>query len=130
MEMKDKIKEYWDKRALDYSGTPAATTNDVYLRELEISNIIQTLHQISINRNGQPDRQSYRITFDYFNTIAPTYAPRQDLQTTVSELKSGLEAMGFHDRDFRNSSMMRLNVLSNLIERGFLTRQLEWTSHS
>ena len=52
MEMKDKIKEYWDKRVLDYSGTPAATTNDVYLRELEISNIIHTLHEIGVSKNG------------------------------------------------------------------------------
>ena len=50
--MKEKIKEYWDERAKQYSGISAATTNDVYLRELEISTIIQTFHQIDIPKNG------------------------------------------------------------------------------
>lgn len=50
--MKEKIKEYWDERAKQYSSIPAATTIDVYLRELEISTLIQTLHQISIPKSG------------------------------------------------------------------------------
>jgi hypothetical protein len=35
--MSQKIKEYWDKRAKQSAGALVATTNDVYLRELEIS---------------------------------------------------------------------------------------------
>ncbi|MCJ7655235.1 MAG: class I SAM-dependent methyltransferase, partial [Dehalococcoidia bacterium] len=50
--MGQKIKEYWDERAKQYSGVPAATTNDVYLRELEISTIVQTLHEIQIPCDG------------------------------------------------------------------------------
>lgn len=50
--MEEKIKEYWDERAKQYSGISAATTNDVHLRELEISTIIETFHQIDIPKNG------------------------------------------------------------------------------
>ncbi|WP_024517808.1 class I SAM-dependent methyltransferase [Bradyrhizobium sp. Tv2a-2] len=31
----DKIREYWNERAVDAKGSPTATTNDVFLRQLE-----------------------------------------------------------------------------------------------
>ncbi len=40
--MKEAIKDYWEERAKQ-NATPEATTNDLYLRELEISTFIQTL---------------------------------------------------------------------------------------
>jgi ubiquinone/menaquinone biosynthesis C-methylase UbiE len=43
----DKIKEYWDDRARQHSYCPAATTDDVYLRDLEISTLIQTIREVS-----------------------------------------------------------------------------------
>jgi len=45
--MKRKIKAYWEERARVYSGDPASTTNDVYLRELEIRTIVQILGSLS-----------------------------------------------------------------------------------
>ena len=51
--MKEGIKEYWEERAKQYWSSPAATTKDVYQRELEISAIIQTLHQIALPENGR-----------------------------------------------------------------------------
>ena len=52
MKMEGKTKKYWDERARLYSADPAATTKDVYLRELEISTIIQTLSEISLPESG------------------------------------------------------------------------------
>lgn len=46
--MKEKIKEYWEERAEQYASSPAATTEDVYLRELEISTIVGTLQESGI----------------------------------------------------------------------------------
>jgi len=37
----EKIKEYWDERAVLNQNSPAATTDDVYLRELEISTLVE-----------------------------------------------------------------------------------------
>lgn len=51
--MKEKIKEYWNERAKQYSGKKAATTKDVYLRELEISTIIHTFKELDIAENGK-----------------------------------------------------------------------------
>lgn len=52
-EKRVEIKKYWDERAEQLSGVMAATTNDVYLRELEIDTVIQTLHEIPLPRSGR-----------------------------------------------------------------------------
>jgi len=41
--MKEQIKAYWEERADFYLADPASTTDDVYLRELEIRTITQIL---------------------------------------------------------------------------------------
>jgi nucleoside-diphosphate-sugar epimerase len=81
---------------------------------------------ISINKNAQPDKRSYRVSFDLFRKLAPDYQPEIDLISTIEELKSGLEAMNFKDEDFRNSQFMRLKVLTHLRNKGLLTEKLEW----
>lgn len=82
--------------------------------------------EISINKDAQPDKRSYRVNFDLFRRLAPAYQPKVDLITTIRDLKDGLEAMRFRDDDFRNSRFMRLKVLTHLRERNLLTEKLEW----
>ncbi|MDD3581415.1 MAG: methyltransferase domain-containing protein [Desulfobacca sp.] len=41
--LKEQIKAYWEERAELYLADPASTTNDVYLRELDILTIVQVL---------------------------------------------------------------------------------------
>jgi nucleoside-diphosphate-sugar epimerase len=83
---------------------------------------------ISINKNAQPDKRSYRVSFELFKKLAPDFQPEVDLITTIRELKSGLEAMKFKDEDFRNSQYMRLKVLTYLRNKGLLTEKLEWAN--
>jgi nucleoside-diphosphate-sugar epimerase len=83
---------------------------------------------ISINKDAQPDKRSYRVSFDLFKKLAPDFQPEVDLITTIEELKSGLEAMNFKDEDFRNSQYMRLKVLTHLRNKGLLTEKLEWAN--
>ena len=83
---------------------------------------------ISINKDAQPDKRSYRVSFDLFKSMAPEYQPEVDLITTVKELKDGLEAMGFNNEDFRNSKFMRLKVLTHLRNERLLTEKLEWAN--
>jgi ubiquinone/menaquinone biosynthesis C-methylase UbiE len=45
--MKEKIRNYWEERAKQYGASPAATTDDTYLRELEIRTFVQTLREIN-----------------------------------------------------------------------------------
>jgi nucleoside-diphosphate-sugar epimerase len=82
--------------------------------------------EISINRDAQPDKRSYRVNFDLFNRLAPNHQAKFDLLTTIAELRDGLEAMGFADEKFRSSKYIRLNVLRSLREKGLLTENLQW----
>lgn len=81
---------------------------------------------ISINKDAQPDRRSYRVDFALFGELAPEFQPQLSLIETIRELKDGLEAMGFQDDNFRNSSYMRLKVLTLLREKGLLNSELQW----
>lgn len=81
---------------------------------------------ISINKNAQPDKRSYRVNFDLFQKLAPDHQPQVDLITTIRELKTGLETIAFNDKDFRESKYMRLKVLTQLQENGRLNGKLQW----
>jgi nucleoside-diphosphate-sugar epimerase len=83
--------------------------------------------EISINKDAQPDKRSYRVSFDLFHRLAPHHQPQVDLITTIKELKDGLESMMFHDENFRNSHFMRLKVLTHLRDKNLLNEKLEWT---
>ncbi len=92
-----------------------------------VSEVIPDL-EISINKDAQPDKRSYRVNFDLFRRLAPDYQPQVDLITTIRGLKEGLEAMKFGDEDFRNSRFMRLKVLTHLRNRNLLTEKLDWNN--
>jgi nucleoside-diphosphate-sugar epimerase len=83
--------------------------------------------EVSINREAPPDKRSYRVDFSLFQKLAPAHQPQADLLGTVGALLKGLQAIGFSDGDFRNSSFMRLHVLADLASRGLLNEALEWT---
>jgi nucleoside-diphosphate-sugar epimerase len=86
--------------------------------------------EVSVNKEAQPDKRSYQVSFDLFRKLAPEYQPKIDITTTIKELKIGLEAMGFNNPDFRNSRFMRLRVLTDLQERGLLNDRLQWSKQS
>lgn len=82
--------------------------------------------EISVNKDAQPDKRSYKVDFSLFRRLAPDHQPQYDLNRTIEELRDGLTAMGFKDGDFRNSDFMRLKVLSGLRQSGIITDRLEW----
>ncbi len=82
---------------------------------------------VSINKDAQPDKRSYRVNFELFSRLAPEYQPRVSLTESIKELKNGLESIGFRDGEFRNSRHMRLKVLMELQEKGLLDEKLQWT---
>jgi nucleoside-diphosphate-sugar epimerase len=82
--------------------------------------------KVSINTDAPPDKRSYRVNFDLYKKLAPNHQPQFDLLTTINELKQGLEAMNFHDSDFRDSKLMRLKVLTTLQGKKQLSDDLQW----
>ncbi len=81
---------------------------------------------ISINKDAPPDKRSYRVDFSLFRKLAPAHQPRATLESSVRELKNGLSAMGFSDRNFRSSQFIRLRVLERHMESGRLAEDLRW----
>lgn len=81
---------------------------------------------ISINKDAPPDKRSYRVNFDLFTKLANGFTPEFDIDTTIFELKNGLSSINFNDSEFRNSSLMRLNVLNKLLENNHLDLNLNW----
>ena len=85
---------------------------------------------VSINKNAQPDKRSYRVNFDKFTKLAKGYLPAVDLQSAVMDLRDGLMAMKFQDPDFRTGEFMRLITLKRLRDDGYLTDNLEWKNQA
>jgi nucleoside-diphosphate-sugar epimerase len=84
--------------------------------------------RMSIGQQALPDKRSYRVDFGLFRRLAPDHQPRNDLLTTITELASGLRAMGFKDEAFRDSRYIRLNILADLRTRGLLDDALCWVT--
>lgn len=79
-----------------------------------------------VSASAQPDKRSYRVDFSLFESLAPAYQPQMSLADAIRDLQAGLTDMGFEDRDFRQSHLMRLNTISRLRERHLLTEDLRW----
>ena len=94
-----------------------------------VSKVIPNV-EISINKNAQPDKRSYKVNFNLFKKLAPDYQPKYDLITTIKELIDGFVGMRFKDDDYHNSSLMRIKVLTKLRQEGLIGENLEWIHNS
>jgi len=90
-----------------------------------VANLVPDV-KISINKNAQPDKRSYRVNFDRFSKLANGFLPMIDLEHAVKDLRDGLIAMQFGDPQFRAGELIRLVTLRRLRESGQLTDELEW----
>jgi nucleoside-diphosphate-sugar epimerase len=83
--------------------------------------------RVSVNPDAPPDKRSYKVDFTMFEDLAPEHQPLETLESTIAGLRDGLQALGFKDREFRQSQLIRLKVLDRLITTGQLNERLEWT---
>ena len=83
--------------------------------------------EVTLNKDAAPDKRSYRVNFNLFQSLAPNHQPVYTLKHAIEELREGLIAMDFKDGDFRNSLFMRLKVLTKLQEIQSINEQLEWS---
>jgi len=94
-----------------------------------VANVIPGV-DVSMNKDAQPDKRSYKVNFDLFKKLAPAHQPAVNLRDSIKELKEGLESMRFRDTEFRASRHMRLVVLTELQEKGLLNQKLQWIKAS
>ncbi|MDI7862352.1 NAD(P)-dependent oxidoreductase [Rhizobiaceae bacterium n13] len=86
--------------------------------------------EVSINRDAQPDRRSYRVDFSMFKRLAPQHTPRETLDRAIQGLKTGLDEIGFSNPNFRASHFIRLKTLTEGLSTQALTEDLRWRSRS
>jgi UDP-glucose 4-epimerase len=84
--------------------------------------------EVSINHNAPADSRSYRVDFSLYGRLAPDHQPRVTLDESIARLIDGLRVMGFADREYRDSSLMRLRVIEDHVASGRLTEDLKWTA--
>ena len=82
--------------------------------------------KVKISADAPPDTRSYRVDFALFARLAPHHQPRQRLEDTVRGLVEGLTRLGFDDRNFRDSSRIRLKMLAAHMDDGRLSPDLRW----
>ena len=95
----------------------------------ELANAVARLvpgTKVSINTNAPPDKRSYRVDFALFKSLAPAFIPQLTLDQSIERLIGGLTKMKFADKEFRNSTFMRLKVLEKHMAEGRLSEALRW----
>jgi len=80
---------------------------------------------VSINLDAPVDSRSYRVDFSLFEELAPDHRPKFGLSESIAQLVEALSGRSF-DGDFRNSELIRLNVLQEHVRSGRLTTDLRW----
>lgn len=84
--------------------------------------------KISTNPDASPDKRSYRVDFGFFKKVAPLHQPLKVIQETIGDIARGLGKLGFRDRAYHGSFMIRLKELIRLKEIQALDEQLYWRS--
>ena len=82
--------------------------------------------EIDINTNALPDKRSYSVNFDLFKNLAPDFVPRIQLNETIDELHEGISKTFINNSDFRNSNLIRFNMLNELISKNSISNKLFW----
>ena len=82
--------------------------------------------EVNINTDAAPDKRSYRVDFSLFKSLAPDHQPQYDLTTTIAELRDGLARMDFNDTNFRQSQLIRHEVLRRYKSEQALDNDLRW----
>jgi nucleoside-diphosphate-sugar epimerase len=80
--------------------------------------------KVSINKDAQPDKRSYKVSFDKFEKMAPGHLPVYDLRQSIKDLVTGLNAISFSDQNYRQSQLIRLFVVNELLEGKIIDQNL------
>ena len=97
----------------------------------QVKDLANAIHRIlpetsvSINKDAQPDKRSYKVSFDKFEKLAAGYTPVYNLEQSIRDLVEGLNQLGFRDINYRQSRLIRLFVVNELLSHSILNSNLE-----
>lgn len=86
--------------------------------------------EVSIATDAPADSRSYQVNFAKYAQLAPQHQPIMALDDSIRNLIKGLRELQFGDENFRTSSMIRLRVLQDHLEKQRLTEDLFWSRFS
>ena len=81
---------------------------------------------VKINLDAVPDKRSYKVNFSKFKKLAPDHQPQVSLIEAIKGLKDGLSGVNLSNGNFRNSNLIRLNVLNDHIKSKRMNDCLKW----
>jgi len=90
-----------------------------------INGILKKTH-VSINKDAQPDKRSYKVSFMKFKKLAEGYTPLYNLERSILDLVEGLNSIGFKDINYRQSPLIRLSAINELLSKNILNNRLEF----
>lgn len=120
------------KRKLSEGGKFLAVNTGCNKNNYQVKDLALAVSQlipgtsISVNSKGLPDNRSYVVDFSLYKKMAPKYQPRISIKDSIQRLYSGFLNMGFNNKNFRESSFIRLNTLKNHIKSKRLNTNLRW----
>lgn len=106
-----------------------AGSNDWNFSVREIAHKVQDVFpeiEISINKDAEPDKRSYKVDFSLYKNLAGRYYPIRTLEQSIKEIANCVRSSNIDLSDFRSSHLMRLNVLKQLKDSNRLDNDLNW----
>ena len=74
---------------------------------------------VSINKDAQPDKRSYKVSFDKFEKMAAGHTPVYDLEQSIKDLVTGLKSLISMIRITGNRRLIRLFVVNELLTQKY-----------
>ncbi|MBZ0298018.1 MAG: SDR family oxidoreductase [Anaerolineae bacterium] len=75
---------------------------------------------------GEPDKRSYRVSFDKINACLPNFKPQWDARKGAQELYEAYQQVGLSLDDFEGKRYRRIDHIKGLLESGKLDDTLRW----
>lgn len=82
--------------------------------------------KVQINLDAPPDKRSYKVNFDLYKKLAPSFYPSKAINETIDELVGSIRQMHLPSSGFRETHFIRLNHLRSLLESNLLSSSLRW----
>jgi hypothetical protein len=95
----------------------------------EIANCVKNIFpevNLSINKNASPDKRSYKVNFDFFKKIAPSFQPLFSIQESAKDLADYFLLNEVNLKNFRAELYIRHNKLKRLKEKSLINSDLAW----
>jgi len=80
--------------------------------------------KVAINEHAEPDKRSYQVDFSLYEKLAPEFQPTVSLEESVKRIYQGLKTIDFEDKHFRESTLIRLQMLARLRKRNIIDQDL------